>query len=186
MNKKAYGFTIVELLIVIVVIGILAAISIVAYNGIQSRARDTQRKQDVQTISKALELYYIDNGQYPTSVCGSSCPTPKKINGSWLTTSDGSWDFLESQLAPKYISELPADPMASTSGNPAIYSSGFNYDYITYDSSCGIAGRQTFRIYYKLEVAERDYQLHGDCPSGNTTFGDSYGDNVSIYATVKN
>ena len=51
------GFTIVELLIVIVVIGILAAISIVAYNSVSAKARDSQRLQDVATINKALDMY---------------------------------------------------------------------------------------------------------------------------------
>lgn len=50
MITKQRGFTIVELLIVIVVIAILAAISIIAYNGIQSRARDAQRSNDIATI----------------------------------------------------------------------------------------------------------------------------------------
>ena len=65
LNRKQYGFTIVELLIVIVVIGILAAITIVAYNGIQQRGRDSQRLSDVKTIAKALELYYADEGRFP-------------------------------------------------------------------------------------------------------------------------
>ena len=62
---RQVGFTIVELLIVIVVIGILAAITIVAYNGIQQRARDAERKSDISAIQKTLELYYADNGSYP-------------------------------------------------------------------------------------------------------------------------
>ncbi|MNQ41766.1 Fimbrial protein precursor [compost metagenome] len=65
------GFTIVELLIVIVIIGILAAISITAYNGIQQRARDTQRKQDLADTAKALHLYYVDNGNWVTSSGGA-------------------------------------------------------------------------------------------------------------------
>lgn len=67
------GFTIVELLIVIVVIGILAAITIVAYNGIQQRGRDAQRKNDVAAIVKALGLYEVDNGpMYTASGCGAN------------------------------------------------------------------------------------------------------------------
>ncbi len=65
MRQKQTGFTIVELLIVIVVIGILAAITIVAYNGIQNRANDTAIQSDLQNISKKLELYKADNGVYP-------------------------------------------------------------------------------------------------------------------------
>jgi len=66
-HKKHSGFTIVEILIVIVVVAILAAISIVAYNGIQSRARDAERAQDITSIQKVLELYYIDKVTYPTT-----------------------------------------------------------------------------------------------------------------------
>jgi type II secretion system protein G len=66
MNKQR-GFTIVELLVVIVVIAILAAITIVAYNGIQQRARDSSIRADLANLSKKLELYNADNGTYPTS-----------------------------------------------------------------------------------------------------------------------
>lgn len=67
MKKKAYGFTIVELLIVIVVIAILAAISIVAYNGIQARALDSRMKSDLSAAANKFELYNVDNGAYPAS-----------------------------------------------------------------------------------------------------------------------
>ena len=66
INTKT-GFTIVELLIVIVVIGILAAITIVAFNGVQARAKDSTRSNDLTAIQKALELYKTDNGTYPNA-----------------------------------------------------------------------------------------------------------------------
>jgi prepilin-type N-terminal cleavage/methylation domain-containing protein len=67
MKKNNYGFTIVELLIVIVVIAILAAISIVAYNGIQQRSRNTQTINAVASWVKALKLYEADNGAMPNN-----------------------------------------------------------------------------------------------------------------------
>jgi prepilin-type N-terminal cleavage/methylation domain-containing protein len=64
-NHNLSGFTIVELLIVVVVIGILAAIVIVAYNGVQSRARNSQSASIVQAYKKALLEYAIEKGVYP-------------------------------------------------------------------------------------------------------------------------
>ena len=60
------GFTIVELLIVIVVIGVLAAITIVAFNGIQQRAENTKTKAGAQAYIKALRMYAVETGTYPT------------------------------------------------------------------------------------------------------------------------
>lgn len=82
-NKQKNGFTIVELLIVIVVIAILATISIVAYNGIQQRARDAQRKSDIATLAKKLSLYNIDNGNYAEGNCGYV--GGDTTGGGWLT-----------------------------------------------------------------------------------------------------
>lgn len=65
------GFTIVELLIVIVVIAILAAISIVAYNGVQIRAESTKTVKAIEAYKKALLLYKTDNGVYPA--IGAMC-----------------------------------------------------------------------------------------------------------------
>lgn len=156
------GFTIVELLIVIVVIAILAAITIVAYNGIQQRARDSQRKSDIATIIKALELYYAENGSYPNSTCslGAGC----KINGGWNSTADTSWSNLESQLVPKYISKLPKDPQASVDTPAGIYG-GYNYDYVRDTGWCG-AGRPSFMITYRLESSAQENRVNGDCSAG--------------------
>lgn len=63
--KQQKGFTIVELLIVIVVIGILAAITIVAYNGIQGRSRTAALQSDAHNGRVQLELIKNDTGSYP-------------------------------------------------------------------------------------------------------------------------
>lgn len=65
MKKASSGFTIVELLIVIVVIAILAAISIVAYNGIQSRAKTSSANTTASNTAKKAELYNTEVGNYP-------------------------------------------------------------------------------------------------------------------------
>jgi len=63
--QKQKGFTIVELLIVIVVIAILAAISVVAYNGIQTRSENTKTVQGVAQYVKVLHSYAATYGNYP-------------------------------------------------------------------------------------------------------------------------
>ena len=62
---KQAGFTIVELLIVIVVIGILAAIVIVAFNGIQNRAINTSIESDLSGLSKQVAMFQATEGRYP-------------------------------------------------------------------------------------------------------------------------
>jgi prepilin-type N-terminal cleavage/methylation domain-containing protein len=73
LKKRQSGFTIVELLIVIVVIGILATLVIVTFTGIQQKARDSQRQTDIQALNNHLAAYYAQTGTYPSlSVLTSS------------------------------------------------------------------------------------------------------------------
>lgn len=67
MNRKANknGFTMIELLIVIVIMGILSAIGLGTFTSSQLKARDSKRKTDLRSISDALEVYYNDFGSYP-------------------------------------------------------------------------------------------------------------------------
>lgn len=80
------GFTIVELLIVIVVIGILAAITIVAYNGVQQRANNLNRTTAAKEWQKLIIAYHAQNGQYPSGtlnnhIClGTGNPTDFDLN----------------------------------------------------------------------------------------------------------
>lgn len=66
LKKREQGFTIIELLIVIIVIGILAALVITTYNGIQQKARNTERQTDINAIRSQVEAYYAQNGKYPS------------------------------------------------------------------------------------------------------------------------
>lgn len=66
LKERNRGFTIVELLIVIVVIGILALLVITTYSGIQAKARNSKRSSDVSTIQTQLEAFFQNSGYYPS------------------------------------------------------------------------------------------------------------------------
>lgn len=166
MKHKSYGFTIVELLIVIVVIAILAAISVVAYSGISASARDAQRSSDIAALTKALELYYIDNGQYPP--------------GSWAYSDNANWQTLLSALAP-YASGLSSgDPMNDRGAHSA--QSAHIYSYFTNTSGspetpgyCGVTGiRQMYILTYRFESSSRETRAVGECPTSALTYGQSW------------
>jgi type IV pilus assembly protein PilE len=92
------GFTIVELMVVVAIIGILATIATVSFTKISSDARDNQRLADVTAISESLETYYMKNGEYP------SCTV---INSGSSTIS---------ALAPSVVADTLTSPSAKTKG----------------------------------------------------------------------
>lgn len=76
--RRRSGFTIVELLIVIVVIGVLAAITVLLYSGIQQRTQQAKIQSDIESVRKLVEDYYAINGVYPI--------TAANLNPDWGTT----------------------------------------------------------------------------------------------------
>jgi len=64
--KQQNGFTIIEIILVILIIGILAGLVTNAFGGLQDDARDSERKTDMQALASDLEAYFSDFGMYPT------------------------------------------------------------------------------------------------------------------------
>jgi len=89
------GFTLIEMLVVISIIGILATLVAANLNSARSRARDAQRKSDIKNIETALRLYYNDNGSYPNA---NALPW----GGAWTS---GNTTYMEM---------LPKDPLSPT------------------------------------------------------------------------
>lgn len=99
------GFTLVELLVVISIIGILASLIVVNLAGARERARDTQRKNDLRQVQTALRLYFNDFQEYPVSGPGSAGAI--SITHGGTTYNWGSAFAVSGNL---YM-DLPTDPV---------------------------------------------------------------------------
>lgn len=118
-RNHAYGFTIVELLIVIVVIAILAAISIVAFNGIQARGKTSAAQSNAARIVKKAEIYNTQLGYYPigiTVLLNAPSAEPYSLSGVVVQSLN---DDSPTNAAASLIcgSGSPASPTAITSSN---------------------------------------------------------------------
>ncbi|MBN1325390.1 prepilin-type N-terminal cleavage/methylation domain-containing protein [Candidatus Falkowbacteria bacterium] len=116
-NNKQNGFSLVELLIVILVILVLATISALAVNSQKAKARDAKRISDIRAIQTALEFYKSDEGQYPiyeqTLILGKDVTKLcSKAEGSFVSASTVC------SAETTYMAEIPADPL---SGNIYLY-----------------------------------------------------------------
>ena len=101
-QHSRYGFTIVELLIVIVVIAILASISIVAYNGIQDRAHTTTVEADIANLTKTMELWKIKNGGVYPTISQLNTVDIQASKGSYLTTTRNNFYYCASADLSQY------------------------------------------------------------------------------------
>ena len=99
-RQAARGFTLIEIMVVVVILGILAALVVPKIMSRPDEARIIAAKQDIASISQALKLYRLDNGRYPTQDQGLNAliqkPSTDPIPNNWK---DGG-----------YLERLPNDP----------------------------------------------------------------------------
>lgn len=173
MTKSIRGFTIVELLIVIVVIAILAAISVIAYNGIQQRARDAQRKNDLATIAKSLQVYNVDNGNYIGT--GSNCGVSGNGLGWFNYDYDGSTTTLKSiaqcLIDGKALSKELRDPSGTVNCSAGTVCRAYMKD------TCA-SGTYLYAS-LESESAGHDGPTNDTCGNGNT-WDTGYGMNYVV------
>lgn len=107
--KTQKAFTLLELLVVMAILGLLIVLGLRTFGAIQQKSRDSRRKQDMQSISKALEIYYNDFKRYPGSAEGKivGCEEGGLASCEW----GSSWQNTTNQTL--YMSELPKDPGGS-------------------------------------------------------------------------
>lgn len=95
-SSTVSGFTIVELLIVIVVIGILAAISIVAYNGIQDGARAASVSTALNQASKKIQLWRVNNADAAPATLADADFTPPATVDMQYSRTNSNQDYTAS------------------------------------------------------------------------------------------
>ena len=159
--KKDKGFTLVELLVVIAIISILASLLLANFVGLRQRARDAQRKSDLEQIRSALELYRADNGSYPTT------------SGGWAVSTQG--DTWIPGLSPQYIKKVPTDPI--NTGTNAQTAGNYIYQYIS-DNQCGLTPGNEYALATRFEngsdSAGGNAYTYGTCSISAGTFPGYY------------
>ena len=150
------GFTLIELMIVIAIMGILIAVGLNTFKTSQMRARDSRRKNDLRQIASALEYYYHDKTTYPSSdasgnmyACGAAATAKCDWGSTPMSNTDPNPDTI-------YMVKLPDDP-----------SSGRNYRYVKSGSS--------YKLYASLEMGSQDIDYNSSisvtCDSVTCNYG---------------
>lgn len=145
--KMQKAFTLLEILVVIAMLGILATIIMTSYVSTLKKGRDSRRKQDLEQVGRALELYYFENNAYPTM---------RPEVSARLTWGES----LENSAGTKfYMKRLPQDP------------SHADDIYYNYDSTDGTY----YKLYSCLEntedIAYQDYAADCGAQCSNCHYG---------------
>jgi general secretion pathway protein G len=100
--RRSAGFTLVEIMVVVVILGILAVLIVPRVLGRSDEARQAAAKHDIATLMQSLKLYHLDNGRYPTNDQGLQAlvakPSSAPVPSNWKP----------------YLDKLPKDPWGNT------------------------------------------------------------------------
>jgi len=151
-KKNIKGFTLIELMLVVLIIGILSGVMLGILNirGIQSKSKDAKRVGDLKKLQTALELYFADYRGYPKQL-------------AWGNVTGG----VGSLLSPNYINKVPTDPKegvtAVDSGGASVTcfngKSTYGYYYITTDcsgSGCILSGKYVLGAIVEVSSSAKD------------------------------
>lgn len=128
--RRPFGFSLIEMLVVMVIIGILASVTIVSMKGARRIQRDSTRLNDIRKIQSVLEMYFNDHEAYPTTL----------YFGSPLVSADGSKTYIErlpSNPTPRNDGQCPDEEYTYYGSNPSSYQLTFCISNLTADIDAG-------------------------------------------------
>ncbi len=115
-----FGFTLIEVLITILIIGILVTITLASYGSALANQRDTTRLTDMHTIANALGQFYLDHKAYPKNVTGSAVYYNTTYQLDKPTRDTNSCKGSGDSLVPNYLSAIPQDPQNKNTLSAAV------------------------------------------------------------------
>jgi type II secretion system protein G len=137
--RSRFGFTLVELMVVISVIGILSAIVYASFGSSRAIARDNIRKTDLKNLQVAIALYKAQNGHYPSACDDVTANLMGNVTDTSHACSVSGAPYIK-DLIPDYIATLPQDPKAGSYGSNSmrgylyrVNSTGSDYKLVAYD-----------------------------------------------------
>lgn len=200
-KSKQKAFTLIELLVVIAIIGILATLAIVSLQQARQNARDSKRVADMKQVQTALELYFNENGFYPSpeefnsgSIVSSagpdqsifmhnipSAPTPadgnclSDDNVYFYTQTDSGASYTIDFCTGKKVSDLPPGSKQMTPGGIIIggENSG-NQEMVDVSFSLRMSGHDYNMQSFKIKVN------NSDVFEGESSYGVSVADDISV------
>ncbi len=123
MMVRRDGFSLVELIVVMAVVGVLAVFVFINISGQQARSRDTERTTDIDTLHSRLEEYYRDNGGYPNTFTAT---TFSGIDPAALKDPAGNTIAIATAVSDQAAARAATNPTGS----------GAQYKYIPYPTGC--------------------------------------------------
>ncbi|MDP1722084.1 MAG: prepilin-type N-terminal cleavage/methylation domain-containing protein [Candidatus Gottesmanbacteria bacterium] len=164
------GFTLMELLVVMAILGILVTVGLTSYKSVQAKSRDSKRKSDLKQIATALEFYFNDYGTYPSDTnfqiygCGTAGTSVCEWGSPFQTLKTGG-----TNVKTMYMPKLPSDP-----------ATGRVYYYDKTGTS-----PPSYQLYARLENTQDNDIPHSgttaqsytgtNCSSGSTSLTCNYG-----------
>ncbi|MBU2036271.1 prepilin-type N-terminal cleavage/methylation domain-containing protein [Patescibacteria group bacterium] len=172
MKKINKGFTLVELLVVMAILGVLVTLIGTAFRTAQARGRDAQRKSDLKQIANALELFFNDYGFYPPADGqGKIMACPYEKGGDGIACNWGVSKFVDvypgtATERTMYFKKVPDDPVT-----------GYDYYY-----RLPSGNSKKFQLFARLENSQDQDCLGGDCLNSPVSY--QCGNNITCNFSI--